>query len=436
MKKSLSVLDAVALIVGIVVGVGIFKTPSLVAANTGGTTAFLATWAMGGAVSLVGALCYAELATSYPHPGGEYHYLTRAFGRPVGFLFAWARMTVIQTGSIAMLAFVLGDYLSRLFPMGPYSSPLYASSSILVLTIINIMGIRQGKMVQNLLTTVKVVGLLLIAAGGVLFSSPNFFSSEGFDETPRALGLAMIFVLLTYGGWNEAAYVSAEVRGAGRGMVQSLMWGIIIITVIYVCINCVYVHVLGINSLAKSDVVAFDVMARIAGPYGAGVTTALIAISALGALNATIITGARTNYALGADFRPFRFLGDWDERTGTPVNGLIVQGAIALLLVALGLVTREGFVTMVEYTAPAFWLFFLLATLSLFALRWREPLARRPFRVPWYPFTPLIFCAVCVYMFVASIRYTGIGALTGVAVLIAGVPLLLWSRLTEEKGRR
>ncbi len=427
MKKTLSVIDVVALIVGIVVGVGIFKTPSLVAANTGSAGSFLLTWVIGGVISLVGALCYAELATAYPHPGGEYHYLTRAFGQKLGFLFAWARMTVIQTGSIAMLSFVLGDYLSKVFSLGRHSPALYGATGIIVLTVINIIGIREGKNAQNLLTAAKIAGLLLVAIGGIFFSNPQPVVEQSHSPA-QAIGLAMIFVLLTYGGWNEAAYISAELRDVGKGMVRSLVLGIAIITTIYILVNWVYIHVLGIASMGRSDAVAFDAMARIAGPYGATMTTVLIVISALGALNATIITGARTNYALGAEFRFFRFLGKWNEGAGTPVNALIVQGIISLLLVMLGSITMKGFATMVEYTAPIFWLFFFLATLSIIVLRRKEPQTKRPFVVPGYPVMPLLFCVICIYMFVSSIQYTGIGALTGIVVFLAGIPFFLLSR--------
>jgi amino acid transporter len=428
MKKTLSVLDAVALIVGIVVGVGIFKTPSLVAANSESPGFFLLIWVLGGIVSFVGALCYAELTTAYPHPGGEYYYLTRAFGRELGFLFAWARMTVIQTGSIAMLSFVLGDYLSRLVSLGSYSSAVYGALAIIILTVINVIGIREGKYAQNLLAAVKIFGLLLVVTGGMFFSSPQPTAAVQPHSTGQAFGLAMIFVLLTYGGWNEAAYISGELKGVGRGMVRSLLWGIMLITAIYVIVNWVYIHVLGMTSVGKSDAVAFDVMARIAGHYGATLTTVLIAISALGAMNATIITGGRTNYALGAEFSIFRFMGAWRENSGAPVNALIAQGTISLLLVLLGSVTMKGFVTMVEYTTPIFWLFFFLTTLSIIILRLKEPQTKRPFIVPGYPVTPLLFCAICIYMLISSIQYTGIGALTGLVVFLVGIPFLVMSK--------
>jgi len=431
-KKTLFLFDTVALIIGIVVGVGIFKTPSIVAANTGSAYEFMFLWIAGGAISLIGALCYAELATTYPHSGGDYHYIGRAFGKNPAFLFAWSRMTVIQAGSIAMLAFVFGDYITRVLPLGPHSTSIYAVSSILILTILNSIGIRQGKWTQNLLSTVKILGLLVIFFAGII--SPHQSVPLLYPEQPRiSIGLAMIFVLLTYGGWNEAAYISAELHDIKHSMVSSLVWSIGIITAIYLLLNLVFIKILGMTAMAQSETIASDVMNRIAGPSGAGLISAFIGISALGAMNATIITGARTNFALGREYLIFRYMGRWNENAGTPVIALLVQAVISLFLVLLGTVTRKGFVTIVEYTAPVFWLFFLLATLSLIVLRVKEPEIIRPFAVPLYPFTPLFFSAVCLFMFVSSIQYTGIGAFAGIAVLLAGVPFLAGSAYLNKR---
>ena len=433
-KKTLFLFDTVALIIGIVVGVGIFKTPSIVAANTGSAYEFMFLWIAGGAISLIGALCYAELATTYPHSGGDYHYIGRAFGKNPAFLFAWSRMTVIQAGSIAMLAFVFGDYITRVLPLGPHSTSIYAVSSILILTILNSIGIRQGKWTQNLLSTVKILGLLIIFFAGII--SPHQSVPLLYPEQPRiSIGLAMIFVLLTYGGWNEAAYISAELHDIKRSMVSSLVWSIGIITAIYLLLNLVFIKILGMTAMAQSETIASDVMNRIAGPSGAGLISAFIGVSALGAMNATIITGARTNFALGREYLIFRYMGRWNENAGTPVIALLVQAVISLFLVLLGTVTRKGFVTIVEYTAPVFWLFFLLATLSLIVLRVKEPEAVRPFTVPLYPFTPLFFSAVCLFMLVSSIQYTGIGAFAGLAVFLAGVPFLAGSAYLNAKAR-
>ncbi|MEP0854508.1 amino acid permease [Trichocoleus sp. DQ-U1] len=428
-KPALAFVDAIALIVGIVIGAGIFETPSLVAAASGSEAVALSLWILGGGMSLVGALCYAELATAYPHAGGNYYYLMRAFGKNIAFFFAWARMTVIQTGSIALLAFVFGDYASQLLRLGNYSSSLYAGIAIALLTGLNIIGVQQGKWAQNWLTVAKVGGLLLVVIGGLAFAVPSLPEVPAAPATSQTnFGMAMLFVLLSYGGWNEAAYISAELRNVNRNMVRSLLVSIGIITTIYLAINFAYIHGLGLANMAASEAVAADLMRRAVGEPGAWFISFLIAISTLGAINATIFTGARTNYALGQDFSLFSFLGRWHHRASTPANALLVQGAIALALVFLGTLTREGFKTMVDYTAPVFWFFFLLTGVSLLVLRVREPQVLRPFRVPLYPLTPLLFCAICAYLLYSSVAYTGVGALVGVAVAIAGAPLLLLSR--------
>ena len=430
-KQTFSVTDSIALIVGVVIGTGIFKTPSMIAANTGRTDLFLLAWLAGGVISLIGALCYAELATAYPHTGGDYHYLTRAFGRKVGFLFVWSRMTVIQPGSIAMLAFVFGDYLSQILPLG--HSALYAALSIAILTALNLMGAQKGKWTQNLLTSIKLIGLFSVVVVGMMFpSSPSPMAAV--DPNPEtSFGLAMVFVLLTFGGWNEAAYISAELHEVRRNMVRALLWGIGIITVIYLLMNLAYLRGLGLREMSQSEVVAADLMRRILGQGGAKFISLLIIISTLGAINASLFTGCRTNYALGQDFSLFGFLGRWHGRSNTPTNALLFQGAIALVLVLFGTLVRKGFVTMVEYTAPVFWCFFLLTGLSLFVLRLKEPEVTRPFRVPLYPFTPFFFCMTCVYMLQASVAYTGVGALVGLAVLAAGALLLLIIRVAHNE---
>jgi basic amino acid/polyamine antiporter, APA family len=427
-RPVLSVVDAVALIAGVVVGAGIFKTPAIVAIHAGGTDLFLLAWLVGGAISLIGALCYAELATAYPNTGGDYHYLRRAFGHDMAFLFAWARMMVLQTGSIAMLGFVFGDYALQLLPIEQGGAALYAALAITFVTMLNLLGVEQGKSAQKVLTTAKILGVLSIVVAGLILAPPPA-PELAVNEPPRvAFGLAMIFVLLTYGGWNEAAYMSGEVRDARRNMVWSLLWGILLIATIFILANLAYLKGLGLMAMRGSDVVAADVMRRVAGQGGATFVSSLIAIAALGSMNATTFTGARSIYALGQDYRPLSFLGRWQGGRNTPANALLVQGSIALLLVLLGAWARDGFVTMVEYTAPVFWFFFLLVGLSIFVLRTQEPERLRPFHVPLYPVTPLIFCVTCVYMLHSSLAYTGPGAVVGVGVLLAGVPLLFVAR--------
>jgi amino acid transporter len=443
MSPTLSVIDAGALIIGMVIGASIFESPALIAVNAGSANVTLAAWLLGGVMSLIGALCYAELATAFPHPGGNYHYLMRAFGKDIAFLFAWARMTVIQTGSIALLAFVFGNYAAQIIPLGNFASSIYAALSIVILTIINLMSVQQGKWTQNLLSAAKVLGLLLVILAGLVYTSSSAPINSANPTSGGTFGLAMVFVLLTYGGWNEAAYISAEMRGVQRNMVTVLLGSIAIITVIYLLINVAYIRGLGISGLAESKAVAADLMRHAVGNGGAKFVSFLVAISALGGINATIFTGARTNYALGQDFPLFAFLGRWSDRRNTPTNALLIQGAIAGVLVLLATLVhegREGFETMAAYTSPVFWFFFLLSGVALLVLRRKEPNVPRPFRVPGYPFVPLIFCLICVYMLQSSLSYAtsisySVGAIVGVAVLLMGIPLLLLIRRPQSSGR-
>ncbi|MBN1474234.1 MAG: amino acid permease [Syntrophaceae bacterium] len=428
-KETLSILDAVSIIVGVVVGIGIFKTPSIVAASADSETMLVLFWLMGGAASFIGALCYAELASTYPHAGGDYHYLHKAFGNIPSFLYAWARMAVIQTGSIAMVAFLIGDYASEILTLGPYSTSVYAALTIILLTAVNIAGIRQGKSTQKLLIIAIISGLFIVASTGFFLAEPQAAQNTGkIMPGKAALGTAMIFVLLTYGGWNEAAFLSAEVRSTKRNMVRVLLYSIVTITVIYLLVNLALLNSLGLKGMAKSDAVMADLMRNVFGAGGVVFISLLIILAALSTINAAIITGARSGYALGHDYPLLGFLGRWQGKRNTPVNALIVQGGIALLLVLLGTGTRDGFVMMVEYTAPVFWFFLLMVGVSIFVLRSKKEKTKRAFSAPLYPFTPLLFCVISAFMLYSSIMYTSSGSLVGVAVLLSGIPLLLLNR--------
>ncbi|MBA4333937.1 MAG: amino acid permease [Methylobacterium sp.] len=431
-QPTLSIFDAVTIMVGIVVGIGIFKTPSLIAANVGSEAAFLGVWVAGGLVTLIGALCYAELAAAHPHAGGEYHFLGRAYGRPVAVLFGWARGSVIQTGAIAAVAFVLGDYAAQIVPLGPYGPAIYAAAAIIVLTGLNVAGTIQSKTLQIAVTFIEVGLIAAIIVWGLLGSAGGAVPAATTAPPSAALGLAMIFVLLTYGGWNEAAYLSGELRDPGRNMVRVLLIGTGVLVALYLAANAALLAILGLDGLRGSQAVATDMMRRVAGESGAIVVSLAIVVAALSTLNATIFTGARVYFAMARDITLLPRVGEWDERGRAPANGLIAQGAVALLLVVLGAASRDGFQAMVDYSAPVFWAFLLLVGLALPILRWREPDRVLPFKVPLYPLTPALFCLTCLYMLHASLAYTGKGALIGLGVVLAGLPLLLFqSRLAD-----
>jgi amino acid transporter len=438
-KRVLGIYDAVALIVGIVVGAGIFSFPSLVAANTASGSTFILVWVLGGLISLIGALCYAELATAFPSAGGDYHFLKRAYGDKLSFLFAWARVSVIQTGSVAILSFIFGDYATQFYSLGEFSPMIYAGLVIAVLTAINIIGIQFGAGVQKLLTSLEVMGVLALIIAGFFFApggsvAPVTESAAAPIET--TLGLAMVFVLLTFGGWNEAAYISSEMRSGRRQIAKALILGIFIITALYVLVNIAYLNVLGLSGIAGSQAVAGDMMRLTFGEGAAGVIGVMVAIAALTSANATIFTGARTNYALGRDFPVFEILGRWNQRADSPINAFIVQGVIALGLVGLSILTREGIKSIIDYTAPVFWFFFLLVGISLFVLRRKEPDVERPFRVPLYPVAPIVFCLTSLYLLYSSLMYTGLGSLVGVAVLGLGALILALLPTIESLTRK
>ena len=405
--KSLSAISAVAIIVGIVIGAGIFKTPAMVAQMTGDAGWALSVWVLGGLISLAGALCYAELATTYPHAGGDYHFLSLAFGQQVSFLYAWAKATVINTGSIALLAFVFGEYMSKVLSLGPQSNAIWAVSIVVILTGVNLIGIHAAAWVQTLLTVVEVSGLIFVAVAGFVIAGDAPSAPAMFSQTPPLglMGLAMVFVLLTYGGWNEAAYISAEVKGGKRAIVPIIVVSISLITLIYLIVNVALIAGLGLAGLADSKAVASEITGRAFGVWGSKALGVFAAASAFTSINATMIVGARTNYALGRNWPALRFMAKWDRDRGSPTVAYWVQSLISLALVGVGIWQRDGFEVMVEFTAPVFWIFLFLVGLSLFVMRWRDPNTVRPFKVPLYPLPPILFCATGAYLAYSSVTY-------------------------------
>ena len=422
---ALATVDAVALILGIVIGAGIFRAPPAVAANSGTAVAMIAAWALGGLVSLAGAMCYAELACAYPSAGGDYHFLSRALGRGVAFLFGWARLTVIPTGSLALLGFVFGDYAAPALGV-PGSASGLAAAMVIAVTLLNLAGLRPARGVQNALTAALVLGLVALISTGLLVAPAPQGAAPAVQPS---FGLAMVFVLLTYGGWNEAAYVSAELRGGRRAIAAALAIAVGAVTLLYVLVNVAYLRGLGLAGMERSEAVASDLFSRGLGAWGGRAFALLVVAAVITSANGTLFMGSRQVWAFGRDFAMFAPLGRWDGRASAPPNAILVQGAIALALVGFGAASRSGFEAMVAYTAPVFWLFFLLAGVSLFVLRRRDPSAPRPFKVPLYPLTPLVFCAACAFLLWSSIAHAGPGAIAGLVVLATGlVPLWLSSR--------
>lgn len=400
-KRQLSLFDSCCIVVGIIIGAGIYETAPMVAASMSSPILTVGVWVLGGLMAGVGALCYAELATAYPRQGGDYVYLTQAYGRSVGFLFGWSQLAVVRPGDITLMAFVFGRYAQELYQIR-HGTVIYAALAIAVLTLINSVGVQQGKWTQNLLTTVKTLGLVAIIGVGLWGPHP--------DATPVAtttlpawqgFQLALILVLFTYGGWNEMAYVAAEVKDPRRNIVRALILSTVTVTGLYVMINLSFLKSLGFAGMTSTEAVAVDVLATVLPEQAARLVAVLICISALGAVNGLIFTGARITYALGAEHRLFAWLGHWHERRGVPIRSLVAQALIALGIVLLA----SSFVDTILYGAPVFWLFLLLTGVSVWRLRKRRADVERPFRLPLYPLPVILFGLICLFMLYSSATY-------------------------------
>ena len=426
---------AVSLCVGMVFGAGIFKTSPMVAQALVEPGQLYLAWAFGGLLSLIGALCFAELAAAFPDAGGDYHFLRRAYGHRLGFLFAWSRFAVIHTGSMALLGFVFGDYLGQVLDLkpwlGPHASALLAAGLIVALTGLNLLGVRVGLGTQLGLMGVVIAGLLLLGLGAgaqQLAGLPP--ATQGAATATPDWGMAMVFVFLAYGGWSDAATLSAEMRDPRRGIVRALLLGLGLVMGLYLLANWAYVRVLGLPGLARSEAPAAELMRLAFGPAAELLMVGVVSLTALSVMNAILIAGPRTTYAAARDLAAEWQLARWNARRGTPSAAVLATSAVALLLVAFGDLTRGGFSTMVDYLSPVYWFFLTLSGGALIVLRRREPDQPRTFRVPFYPWLPLLFSDCSAYVLWSSRVYVKAGAVVGVAVLVLGA-VLLWGH-----GRR
>ncbi len=432
-RRELSLLDSTSIIVGIIIGAGIYRTSPDIAALSPSVAWLLGLWLLGGVFALIGALCYAELATAYPYEGGDYVYLTRAFGRRVGFLFAWCQLWIVRPGSIGVMAYVFAEFANNIWPRAQSGDRLYvlveyAAAAVVVLTLVNILGVREGKWTQNVLTIAKLLGLVAIVAVGFAYTSPAPATAVGAssDIDWYQVGLGMILVMFTYGGWNEMAYVGAEVKEPRKNILRALLLGTLAVTAIYMLVIAAFLHALGLDGM-RHPTAAADVLELGIGPWAGLALSVLICISTLGAINGQIFTGARIYYAMGTDHRLYAWLGRWNARRGTPVASLLIQGAITLVLSVWFGLGQDGFESMVKFTTPGFWFFLMLVGAALFVLRWREPTVERPYRVPGYPVVPAVFCLSSAAMVYSSLSYAVANrsweAFWSIGILLVGVAM-------------
>ncbi|MEX2025725.1 MAG: amino acid permease, partial [Pirellulaceae bacterium] len=403
-RPKLSLLDATCIMVGIIIGASIYESSPLIARGAAngmlglvdslrgssaaplpdatrellGTIGVIGAWAIGGLVALIGAVCYAELSTAIPHQGGNYYFLKQAFGPRTGFAFAWVEFWIIRPGNVGAVAFVFANYAAQLAaPVSPWlSKPLgqmiLAAAAIVVLTGVNLAGIRTGVWTQNILTASKVLGLLAIMAIAVLLlgreqqSPPPLLSAS-----QPGFGLALILVMFAYGGWSDMSYVAADVRDPERNISRSLLVGAATVTTIYVLLNLAFIGALSLPGLIASDAVAADVLSLRLGNLGVVAISLLICISTLGAINGMLFAGSRVFYALGKEDAAFAWLGAWNDRFGGPVRSLLVQSAATLGLVITFGMYAKGFNRLVVFTGPFFWGFLLLIGIGFLILRSR-----------------------------------------------------------------
>ncbi len=430
--------DAISLIIGIVIGTAIFKSPGDIFASVGNPGLVFVLWFVGAAFSYAGALCYAELATAWPRSGGDYEYLTRAFGRWTGFQFAWAQFLIVFTGSIGATAYAFADYAIEFWQLPAAWTATIAVVSILLTTAVNLAGLRTGSTTQNVLTVLKLLGLTAIVIAATLFGSAPDLTAPG-RATPAGIGLAMVLILYTYSGWNHAAFVTAEVRDPQRNVPLALLWGMTVITLAYLAVNAAYLALLGFDGVSEANAPAITAVERVAGPWAGRAVGALVMCSALGAINGMILTGAFVYRALAEDYPPLRKLA-YDAGT-TPRRSLLAQSLMSIgFILLVGTATGRkavdatagllhlppfswdsgGFETLVAATAPLFWLFLILSGCALFSLRWFGGGREQRFRVPAYPLTPLLFVAGCGYMLYSSLMFAGVLSLLSLIPLVTG----------------
>lgn len=427
--RELNLFDASLLVIGCIIGAGIFRTPASIAAALDAPFLILLLWGIGGVLSLFGALCYAELAASFPKTGGDYIYLRESYGPLVGFLFGWTKLFIERTGTIAVLGVVFAEYLRFVFHYGEERLKGIACLAILLLTVVNIVGVRWGKYTQNVFTLLKVAAIIGIIAFGVTRAHTAvpalypFFPAEISLETIQSLGVALIFVLWTYGGWTEAAYVAEEVKEPEQNLPRAIFIGVVGTMVLYLLLNAIYLYYIPVQEMMKVKLVAAETVDRAMGiGWGNGVAL-LVSLSAFGALNGYILTGARILYALGEDHPLFRKFSKVHPDLHTPVVALWFNAAAASILIL-----TKSFEEILTYTTVAIAIFFAMTGISLFILRRKYPDRKRPYKVWGYPVTPLLFIGTTFLFILNACLREPKESFFGLGLVALGFPLYWLSR--------
>jgi basic amino acid/polyamine antiporter, APA family len=427
-RRHLGAAHATVLALGMIMTTDTLRTAPTVALNLGAWH-FYATWVLGGLISMIGAFCYVEMATAFPDPGGDYNFLAKAYGRDIGFLFAWSRFSIMHTGWIALMAFMFADYAGALLHLGHAGRTVFAIATVVALVGLNLLHVRRGFLTQAGLVLVVTAGFAAVVAAAIKLGLGGQLPHAPRPVAPAMPSLAqfsvaLIYIFLAYGGWSDAATLSAEVKSDRRGMLIAIMGSLAVLMVIYIALNAAMMIGLGVEGLAASTAPAADLMGKAFGPAGQALIVAVVGVSAIASINSTLIVGARTTFAAARDVPLLSAIGRWNGGRGVPARAVLAEGGFAIVLVVAGGFAESGFNAMVSYMTPVYWLFIVLSMGALMILRRRHPDASRHVRTPLYPLFPVLFIAISVYMFVAGLMDLGVGALYGAGVMAAGVVLL------------
>ncbi len=431
--RAIGGLSATAIVVGTIIGSGIFLVPHDVALQVGSISGVTLVWIAGGALALGGSLSLAELGAATPEAGGVYIYIRDAYGKLAAFLYGWAAVLVIETGSIATLAVAFSIYCSTFFPLTPIERKLVASALIALLTAVNIAGVRRASAVQVLFTVAKLAGVAIIVAMAFMarhltpLAPPANYAPP--HTTLSTFGVALIGVLWAYHGWHHLAYVAGEVKNPSKTLPRSFLLGALIVIAAYLCANCAYLRVLSLPVMAQDAYqrVAAKIMEILWGPQGAAFVSGLILCSIFGASNGCILGGARACFAMARDGVLFPSVGRIHARFHTPHIALLIQGIWSIVLAASG--TYEQLYTYVIFTG---WIFYALAVLSVIVMRRKRPDLPRPYRVLAYPILPLAFAAAALMIILNSLYTQTMECGIGLAIVLAGIPVYFyWTRVRQ-----
>ena len=424
LKRVLSLLDATMINAGGIIGSGIFMVPAAVAMFTGSASLFFMVWIAGGVVSLFGALSVAELGAAMPKAGGQYVYLSEAYGPVWGYLYGWSAVAVINTASIAAVGVAFSEYLRFFFPITDVSIKGIAVATIILLTIINILDVKSGARFQNLFTISKlgaifgIIILGLVMEGGSNQNLNPFFSDQSFTELVGPLGLAMVSVLWTFDGWIFITYVAGEVKNPGRNIPLSLIFCMLIVISIYLLLNYVLIFTLGFTGMNGSDLVVSDAASVFLGNKGAAIVTLIILISLIGANNGQVLTSARINYAMAKDKLFFYQASQIHPKFKSPANALIIQCVWASLLTFTG-----TFNQLITYIIFASWIFYGMSAGAVIILRNKKPDMERPYKTPLYPWIPITFILFAIFLTINTIMEAPRDAAIGAGIILAGLPM-------------